>query len=218
MYYAAMRKLDDRLEVLQYLLDRGYSVNDIMYQNCGDEYYFYMYSGIGAPLHYAAGRGLLDSVKLLVQHEASPQIRDPNCCWLGLEKWSHCCVWLPSFLVHRQRPRKQFPVHRCTWAPYQNCATGRGYHAKRFSAGLAIFTRNTTISVSLLTGIMCLFPRSPLPAELSFWRTDCMDARESISGWWPDSTSTRHSQRYAMAIPRGESISERSFQLSYAYM
>lgn len=77
MQYAAMRELDDRLEVLQYLLDRGHSVNDIMYQNCGDEYYFHMYSGIGAPLHYAAGRGLLDSVKLLVQHGASPLIRDP---------------------------------------------------------------------------------------------------------------------------------------------
>jgi hypothetical protein len=77
MHYAAMRELDDRLEVLQYLLDRGHSVNDIMYQSCGDEYYFHMYSGIGAPLHYAAGKGLLDSVKLLIQHGALPQTRDP---------------------------------------------------------------------------------------------------------------------------------------------
>lgn len=77
MHYAAMRELDDRQEVLQDLLDRGHSVNDIMYQNCGDEYYFHMYSGIGTPLHYAAAKGLLDSVKFLTQHGASPQFRDP---------------------------------------------------------------------------------------------------------------------------------------------
>ncbi|KAJ5150611.1 uncharacterized protein N7500_010800 [Penicillium coprophilum] len=77
IHYAAMRESDDRLETIRYLLDRGHPVNDIMYQNCGDEYYFHMYSGIGAPLHYAAGKGLLDSVKLLVQRGASPWIRDP---------------------------------------------------------------------------------------------------------------------------------------------
>lgn len=77
IHYAAMRELDNQLEVLQYLLDRGHSVNNIIYQTCGDKYYFHMYSSIGAPLHYAAGKGLLDSVKLLVQHGASPQIRDP---------------------------------------------------------------------------------------------------------------------------------------------
>jgi hypothetical protein len=72
-----MRELDDRLDVLKYLLLEGLPVNDVMYQNCGDEYYFNMYSGIGTPLHYAAARGLLDSVKLLIERGASPQIRDP---------------------------------------------------------------------------------------------------------------------------------------------
>lgn len=72
-----MGELDDRLEVLQYLLDCGHPVIDIMYQNCGDEYYFHMYSGIGAPLHFAAAKGLLDSVKLLIQHGASHRMRDP---------------------------------------------------------------------------------------------------------------------------------------------
>lgn len=78
LHYAAMRELDDRLDVLDYLLRKGLSVNDIMYQNCGDEYYFDMYSGIGTPLHYAAARGLPDSVKLLIENGASPRIKDPG--------------------------------------------------------------------------------------------------------------------------------------------
>lgn len=43
MHYAAMREVDDRLNVLNYLLQEGLPVNDIMYQNCDDEYYFNMY-------------------------------------------------------------------------------------------------------------------------------------------------------------------------------
>ncbi|KAJ5741110.1 hypothetical protein N7493_000982 [Penicillium malachiteum] len=77
LHYAAMRKLDDRLEVLKYLLDRNHSPNAIMYQNCGNDYYFHMYSGIGTPLHHAVANGLLDSVKLLVQYGALPRMRDP---------------------------------------------------------------------------------------------------------------------------------------------
>ena len=40
-------------------------------------YYFNMYSGIGTPLHYAAVRGLRDSVECLIEAGASPQIKDP---------------------------------------------------------------------------------------------------------------------------------------------
>lgn len=45
MHYAAMRELDGRLSVLQFLIDYGLPLNEIMYQNCGDNYYFHMYSG-----------------------------------------------------------------------------------------------------------------------------------------------------------------------------
>jgi hypothetical protein len=73
-----MRELDELLEILRYLLDNHHPLNDIMYQNCGDEYYFHMYSGIGAPIHYAAAKGLLDTVELLVQRGASIETRDPS--------------------------------------------------------------------------------------------------------------------------------------------
>lgn len=71
-----MRKLDNRLEVLRYLLDYGLPLNDIIYRNCGDEYFFHIYSSIGTPFHYASRKGLLDSVKLLVQWGASPLVKD----------------------------------------------------------------------------------------------------------------------------------------------
>ncbi|KAJ5514792.1 hypothetical protein N7463_004344 [Penicillium fimorum] len=72
-----MVELDDWLEALRHLLGRHHLLNDIMYQNCGDEYYFHMYSSRGTPLHYAAGKGLLDFVTFLAQHGASIEIRDP---------------------------------------------------------------------------------------------------------------------------------------------
>ena len=78
MHYAAIRELDDRLEVLRYLIAKGVPVNDIMYQNCGDEYYFHVYSGIATPLHYAAGKGLLGSVKVLIDGGALPDTKDPS--------------------------------------------------------------------------------------------------------------------------------------------
>ncbi|KAJ9486714.1 hypothetical protein VN97_g6623 [Penicillium thymicola] len=100
IHYAAMRELDDRLEVLQYLLDRHHPLNDIMYQNCGDEYYFHMYSSIGTPLHYATGKGLLDSVTFFVQHGASIEIRDPlgRTAADGARRYGHSAVL--NFLQH----------------------------------------------------------------------------------------------------------------------
>lgn len=123
MHYAAMRELDDRLEVLRYLLGRGHSVNDIMYQSCGDGYYFHMYSGIGTPLHFAAGKGLLDSVRLLIQHGASPQIRDP----LGLtaadwaRKSGHIAVF--NFLHPLSTSRDPEGILRFTDAPGRHVKT-----------------------------------------------------------------------------------------------
>lgn len=76
LHYAAMCELDDRFDILDYLVRKGLSVNDIMYPNCGDEYYFNMYSSTGTPLHHAAAKGLLDSVIFLIENGASPRIKD----------------------------------------------------------------------------------------------------------------------------------------------
>ncbi|KAJ5963496.1 uncharacterized protein N7479_003372 [Penicillium vulpinum] len=76
MHYAAVRQFDDRLQVLEFLLEKGLPINNIMYQD-SEDYNANMFSGIGTPLHYAAERGLLDSVELLVERGASTRIRDP---------------------------------------------------------------------------------------------------------------------------------------------
>jgi ankyrin repeat protein len=72
-----MRELADRLEVLKFLLNRGLPINNIMYQDRLEDYYQNMYSGIGTPLHFAAEKGLLNSVKFLVKNGADPLIKDP---------------------------------------------------------------------------------------------------------------------------------------------
>lgn len=108
-----MRELDDRLDVLKYLLQQGLPVNDIMYQNCGDEYYYNMYSGIGPPLHYAAARGLLDSAKLLIENGASPHVKDPAgkvaLEWAEYNGQTNMAEFLrPLSTCHSPEPTSQF--------------------------------------------------------------------------------------------------------------
>lgn len=80
LHHAAERELPDRVEVMKFLLEKGASesINKVMYQDSRDEYLQNMYSGIGTPLQLAAGKGLLDLVKLLVGHGADPLIKDPR--------------------------------------------------------------------------------------------------------------------------------------------
>ena len=80
LHHAAQRELSDRFEVLTFLLEKGgsESINKIMYQDSLEEYLQNMYAGIGTPLQLAAGEGLLDLVKLLVDKGADPLIKDPR--------------------------------------------------------------------------------------------------------------------------------------------
>ncbi|KAJ9253248.1 hypothetical protein DTO207G8_4255 [Paecilomyces variotii] len=80
VHYAAQRELSDRVEVLTFLLENGgsSSINKVMYQDCLEDYLQNMYAGIGTPLQLAAGKGLSDLVKLLVDRGADPLIKDPR--------------------------------------------------------------------------------------------------------------------------------------------
>lgn len=80
LHYAAQRELSDRLEVLTFLLEKGcsQSINKIMYQDRQEDYLRNMHAGIGTPLQLAAGKGLLDVVKFLVDRGADPLIKDPR--------------------------------------------------------------------------------------------------------------------------------------------
>lgn len=80
LHHAAERELPDRCEVVNYLLEKGCmtSINKIMYQDILSDYLQNMYSGIGSPLHLAAGKGLLDLVQLFVEKGADPLLKDPS--------------------------------------------------------------------------------------------------------------------------------------------
>jgi ankyrin repeat protein len=76
LHYAIYRKKGDYLEVLDFLLDHGPSINDIMYQNRVEIYLMRMAFGLGTPLHKAAELGKLDIVKHLIKKGADPLIPD----------------------------------------------------------------------------------------------------------------------------------------------
>ncbi len=76
LQYAIYREETDCLEVLDFLLDRGAPINDVMYQNRVQDYLMQMAFGLGTPLHKAAECGRLDVVKHLVKRSADPLI--PN--------------------------------------------------------------------------------------------------------------------------------------------
>jgi ankyrin repeat protein len=77
LYWAAQRGLSVRLEVLTFLLKNGGSelINKVMHQDCLEGYLKNMYAGIGTPLQLAAGKGLVDLVKLLMDRGADPLIK-----------------------------------------------------------------------------------------------------------------------------------------------
>lgn len=74
--YAAWRELDDRVEVVEYLLAEGASINHIMYQNRLDCYRLREAFALGTALHDAAAVGSIDVVKTLVDAGADLRITD----------------------------------------------------------------------------------------------------------------------------------------------
>ena len=76
LHFAAIRDLPDRVEVLNYLLDKGALINSIMYENSADSYEQEKLSGLGTPLHSAATTGHLDMVNILLSRGADPSIKN----------------------------------------------------------------------------------------------------------------------------------------------
>ena len=66
---------------IDFLLDRGAPINDVMYQNRLQDYLMQIAFGLGTPLHKAAESGRLEVVKHLVKRSADPLIPDArtNC-------------------------------------------------------------------------------------------------------------------------------------------
>ncbi|KAK2763316.1 hypothetical protein FQN54_009952 [Arachnomyces sp. PD_36] len=83
LHYAAQRKGDDRVEVLQFIFAKnptfiGKTVNKIKDEDNPEDYCRNLFSGLGTPLHYAAREGFLDVVQFLLQNGADTQRQDPQ--------------------------------------------------------------------------------------------------------------------------------------------
>lgn len=76
LHYAIWRELEDRLEVLAYIIGKGPPINDVMYQSRLDCYNQRRAFQLGTPLHDAAATGYLDVVQQLVAKGAHPLIED----------------------------------------------------------------------------------------------------------------------------------------------
>jgi len=79
LHYAVYRETSDRLEVLEYLLNKGAlsNINKLKYQDCPGPYEEEnLIIGCGTPLHGAVDSGRLDVVKLLVAWGADPLVQD----------------------------------------------------------------------------------------------------------------------------------------------
>ena len=76
LHLATARTLPDALELLEYILDKGAPINEVIFQNHLESYEREKYSGLVTPLHSASRKGKLDMVELLLSRGADPLIKD----------------------------------------------------------------------------------------------------------------------------------------------
>ncbi|EXJ77008.1 hypothetical protein A1O3_10165 [Capronia epimyces CBS 606.96] len=76
VHCAVRRDQPDTLQVLAYLLNKGASINAVMYQNRPDSYQLQQAFGLGTPLHKAAQRGKLEVPRFLLENGADLNVVD----------------------------------------------------------------------------------------------------------------------------------------------
>lgn len=74
--YAVKRKASDYLEVIDFFLDKGAPINEIMYQNRLKDCFQFRAFGLGTHLHRAADMGRLDVAEHLLKKGADPLVKD----------------------------------------------------------------------------------------------------------------------------------------------
>ena len=77
LHYAVARTDNDRFDIMQYLLDRGAPINEVMYSNHHSKWFFES-APMGTPLHWAAEQGATEMALFLLDHGADPTIKNTH--------------------------------------------------------------------------------------------------------------------------------------------
>jgi ankyrin repeat protein len=82
LQYAVNRDESDHLGVIDFLVEKGQPINDVMYQNRLKNCFQLRAFGLGTPLHIAAEMGRLDVIKHLLARGPDALVKDARGIWL----------------------------------------------------------------------------------------------------------------------------------------
>lgn len=102
LHHAVKRETLDRNEVVSLILEKRPALNDIQFKLRHFPSEYYLKYDLGTPLYYAARKGHLDTVRLLLEHGANPFIKSS----FG---------WLPIDAARRQK-RKEVHSYLRNWS------------------------------------------------------------------------------------------------------